>query len=456
MKIENILKNINLSERLDIIVKILYIESIEKNLDKDFFKNLYLKHIKIQTGFIEDNKNTSIDFINCFNNLINNIKTKGFNKDYSVEIWANLLPLSWAHRIACCIYFKKNIYIKKNSQENWITWNINWFVKHKFTNNEILSILKKYKELSWDTIWILWPTCKTDKLLWESIRYKMDFPSAYFMKENVLDIYSYDNLLISDIWITNKANITSEFKYFHILLLNKKFKKDSIRNILISNINDKRLRNEEKQYFTVHTAEDFYENEYLENVVLLRKYYFHLFLRKWSPSKNLLRLLKNIKSIYTKNMCIVWSSPLGIYNIFRVSDIDIIETQPKNTGIKKIKNEIDILDYHYSKKYSNQEIINSYYFYYRGFKFLDLEKLCETKSQWLRKKDSEQYIALKKYLSNHVVLEEHKYNVFEKINFIKTRVLINIINIWIQITKKIWMYRTLSYCWRKYILKKFR
>lgn len=67
------------NKRLDIIVKLKYIENIEKKLNCEFFNNLYKRHIEAFSNgtFIEygtESKNTIEKYIETFNELIKSIK----------------------------------------------------------------------------------------------------------------------------------------------------------------------------------------------------------------------------------------------------------------------------------------------------------------------------------------------------------------------------------------------
>ena len=72
--------------RFDLMAKYLYVKSVDKNLNTDYFKELYTKHLITFNGCKElpDNtrgettivKNNIDDFINSFNNLIENLKKK--------------------------------------------------------------------------------------------------------------------------------------------------------------------------------------------------------------------------------------------------------------------------------------------------------------------------------------------------------------------------------------------
>ncbi|MFT4261026.1 MAG: hypothetical protein ACMXX9_01185, partial [Candidatus Woesearchaeota archaeon] len=86
--------------RLDIIIKYLYVKSYVENNNYEYYKKLYLTSIKIINGGFEDNKKSIDDFLNKFNKLITSIQKKGFNKKYSIPIGKDGIILNGAHRLA--------------------------------------------------------------------------------------------------------------------------------------------------------------------------------------------------------------------------------------------------------------------------------------------------------------------------------------------------------------------
>lgn len=135
--------NINFKDRLDIFIKILYIKWFIENKNFSFYRNMYVKHIKLFNWCIEDNKNNIKDFENSFQNLIYSFKKKWFKNKHSIPLNKKWEIINWAHRLACCIYFN----IKPNfkiTNKKGIYWWINWFKKNYFSENEIKEIINLY------------------------------------------------------------------------------------------------------------------------------------------------------------------------------------------------------------------------------------------------------------------------------------------------------------------------
>lgn len=96
--------------RYDVYVKYFYVKSYVENKDYNLAKKIYLSHIKAFNNFAEPDgsKNSSNDFINNFNALIESIKFNGFNNTI-IPISKTGIPIDGSHRLAICLYFKINI-----------------------------------------------------------------------------------------------------------------------------------------------------------------------------------------------------------------------------------------------------------------------------------------------------------------------------------------------------------
>lgn len=450
-------KYINIYNRVDLIVKLLYIDAYITSKDYNYYKNLYLKHIKYQNWFMEWDKKSEKDFLSHFNKLIDSMKNHNFDNRYPIILWENNTLLDGAHRFACSIYLKiEPIFEEKN--EKWINWPIEWFIKNHFTQDEIINIIKKLKELTKSKLLILWPTSKLDNQLKDFCKIDITFEKNIHLKELIYDLYSYDNKI--DIWIENKAFTISKYKKISLLITQDNTDKTKLRNKLINNVSDK-VPDNDKFYYTFHSGDDFKEDKYIERIVLSNTYYNQLKLRSWYISESLQKFLfnKELKLIKNQWYCIVWSWPIGVFNDLKVSDIDLISQEIIKWWERIIKHNsfIDILNYQYFPPYTNKELINKHSFIYRWFNFLSLNILKERKLTWLREKDIKQWKLISSILkdNNNATISIFKQTQ-QKLKFIKIKIFIKIINTWILVTKKLHIYEKVSYLWRKYILKNFR
>lgn len=102
-------------QRLDVLIKLYYVEAKVKGYNMEFAKELYTKHISSITRFTnsengQDDKNNINDFITTFDKLIDSFQRDGFNDKLSlIPISSEGIILDGAHRLACAIYFGKPV-----------------------------------------------------------------------------------------------------------------------------------------------------------------------------------------------------------------------------------------------------------------------------------------------------------------------------------------------------------
>ena len=115
-------------ERFDLLAKYIYIKHCEANIKSNFAEKLYLKHIEVFNGFYEADGSNKIGgeaFLESFKTLIKSVKTKGFDKNSFIPV-SNKIALDGAHRLATCLYFKKDIrYLDLNIKPKSFDYKVN-------------------------------------------------------------------------------------------------------------------------------------------------------------------------------------------------------------------------------------------------------------------------------------------------------------------------------------------
>ena len=202
--------NINLRKRLDIVVKYLFIKAYIENKDYDFYRNLYRKHISLQSGGIEDNKRSVNDFEASFIGLIKSMKKKWFDTNYPIVTNTAWDILSWAHRYACSLYLKIEPSLVLDNALEWIDWSYNWFTKNNFSQDELLNILWWYCDISNKySLLIVWPniTEHPSSILPDTVgSIRIDMGKKQNFKELIYDMYSHDYGIDINIGAIEKAN----------------------------------------------------------------------------------------------------------------------------------------------------------------------------------------------------------------------------------------------------------
>lgn len=96
--------------RYDVFIKYYYVQAYITQKNYNLAKEIYLKHIKSFNNFTEPDgrKNTPNDFLENFNNLINDVKNNGITKTI-IPISKNGEIIDGAHRLAIALYLNLKI-----------------------------------------------------------------------------------------------------------------------------------------------------------------------------------------------------------------------------------------------------------------------------------------------------------------------------------------------------------
>jgi hypothetical protein len=136
------------SSRIDLIPKILYVKNKEEAINAPFFNQLYLEHIKAFNDFKEDDKKNGKDFIVKFDETIESIKKRGYDKK------RGLIPLDrkanashGAHRIASSIYFNNGVYSSGIQSPKDVLYNYTFFRKRNLSEELLEEISFQYSKI---------------------------------------------------------------------------------------------------------------------------------------------------------------------------------------------------------------------------------------------------------------------------------------------------------------------
>ncbi|MBP2114404.1 hypothetical protein [Paenibacillus silagei] len=150
------------SERIDLIAKIKYIEFREKGYDLTYIKKLYSAHIEAFSDgtYIEpgnEAKNSIEDYLDTFDSLIDDIKKQGINPDKSViPVGKNNTILDGAHRIAIAAYFKQKVPVIRFNDLS-VSYGTSFFENRLLDNEYIDYLVTEYckikKNIYFSCIW---------------------------------------------------------------------------------------------------------------------------------------------------------------------------------------------------------------------------------------------------------------------------------------------------------------
>ncbi len=152
------------SERLDLIVKVKYVENKEKSYGLKFIEDLYKEHIDAYsdgtfTEWDTPEKNSIDKFIKTFNKVIESIKNNGVDERISVvPIRKDNVLLNGAHRTAAAIYFNMDIPVVVEDRD--VTLFDTAFMKKKHMKTQSMDyIVNEYVKMKENGIHIavMWP-----------------------------------------------------------------------------------------------------------------------------------------------------------------------------------------------------------------------------------------------------------------------------------------------------------
>lgn len=434
--------NLLVPERLDIVVKYLYIKSKIENTNFQHYKELYIRHILKRTGgnqYIYEYKNgipvavskkISIqDYLHYFDELIESFQTKGFKSEYFIPVSIkNNILLDGAHRAACSIFFNLKPYIVNESRSGR-SWDYNWFNENGFNKDELNEIINTYYKLKNDNTFscILWGPLKKQ---WDNIEKEISSEHKIIMARNftftertfeaiVHDIYSEEfgtnlpdkinkkiaylknyplelRFLLIHVNRPEYINQNKQRKVCRQILEMKEYIRDRCNDIV-----------EKNKFITIHASDNKEHTEHMKNIFLNRNNINYIKLRRNNIYRNqFLKWLTEFENVLKgfdiskEECCIVGSGPLEVIGIRNSTDIDFILISEKREVMfdnksKSLSKNVDLVHkgYHEYNNFvnpiSDDEIIKNpkYHFHFRGFKFANINIIRDRKDNHRRPKD---------------------------------------------------------------------
>lgn len=428
-------KNLINYNRLDLIVKYLYAREILERENNDYttnvYKDLYIRHILMRNMGIEpqrdyepNNKNCVDDFCNDFENLVIDIKNKGYDINKPVKIGKNNLPENGAHRISISALLDQEIPVEI-VEHGW-EWNFNWFCENGFNTYDKQRILKGFVDIHPEkcAIFVVWNPLFNyiDNVKAVLKKYfnivgdvDLDFENNYIAFTNMLlEIYEPNISKNGDETVIREKSKILQANYLNfkvIVVTNQDKNADkSISDLTkackseIRNIFDHILPKE--CFCTVHSSDGEDECRYLANILLSPNNIKHLLLRNSTIiDSHFLQRIRGIGMYLNKiginskeDICIMRSGTMAALGILNDCDLDFtINTKYRKTfgdnAISLDNKDYDILEsstkQSYPKNIPDDYLINNaeYHFYFKGVKFANLEIIKDRKKLCLKAKD---------------------------------------------------------------------
>lgn len=441
-------------ERLDIIVKYLYIQALETGGEVDYFTHLYDKHILERTGGrktvyeYQDGEPKPVQtkegvdaYRKDFSGLIQSIKKNGFDRSFFIPVSKqNGIILDGAHRASCSLYFNIRPDVLYEDRPGR-TWDCRWFREHGFSEDEMHHILNAYIQLKAKNTFacILWGPLREH---WDEIQedlhqkhpvvaaqdYSFD-PDAF--ASVVYDIYSQEFGVVPPEKITRKIALLKDYNtdmrvlFFHIQQP-EYFQRDE-RCICKQAVELKNAIREQwdykipkEQFISIHITDNAEHTRHIQNIFLSTNNLAHLKGRGavWYREEFLgwmdeYRALLKELNIPEDACCIVGSGPLEVMGIRPSTDIDFILDSRFRSGrfadvSANLSPNVDIVHRGYHEYRNTRNPISDdgiirnpkNHFYFRGLKFANIQIVWDRKNNHRREKDVKDLILMEEFWRN--------------------------------------------------------
>lgn len=437
--------------RFDLIFKYLYV----KYPNNQFIKHAYLENIRAFNNFYEVEpsdglaKNSPEQFISSFDQLIQSIQVKGFNKsDGVIPIGDNGEISDGAHRLAVCAYLNKSVELEKDGRSDLYDYKF-FLQRHMDPSIMDYGALEYVKLNPYAYIVNLHSVIdpkedsKVEKILntYGFIYYKKNINISFNGYVNLKKL-SYGSFWEKEPWIGTPENKfagaqqhatqsigNNPLRVFVFVCdhLDKvKQAKAEIRDLF--NIGNYSIHINDSRQEAIWLAQTYFNNNSLE-MINRRPFTYE------DPSfDELINQLKEVAAAHQidiVNVCGAGSTPLNVVGIRKSQDLDFLYDGPKQFNIQTdtLSNHDGELKYY---PYDKKTIIEnpSYHFYYHGLKFITLDVLYNMKKKRGEKpkdiKDCRAIKRLKKYNPN-----KEPFKFFKKIKSpgYRTIILFNFIKI---------------------------
>lgn len=412
-------KELLVSNRIDLIAKLKYIENKEKRLNNEFLVELYKRHLEAFSNgaYIEpgkEEKNTFQRYCDEFDSIIESIKENGFDDNISlIPVGEDNTILDGAHRVAACIYFDKKVKVIK-FKNLILKCDINFFKKQLLEEEYLEYLLLEYARLKNDLfVFCLWPKSYGEKRE-QAEKIIEDRANVLYKKEINLSYTALKNFMIQAYkefdWVGDYKN---NFKGVYGQLDNCYKENANLKIIVIENDSIDNVLGIKKIIrelygignYSIHSTDNSKETLSMLKIILNRNSINLLNLGQPSKFNNFYSIFIKFKEKLEKEkmnieeFCIDSSGVLALYGIRETNDIDFISTAIEYEKVEddKIENHHNYLKY-YEKDIQDILMNPNNYLYYDDIKFISLELVKKMKNNRNEPKDKEDVKMINSFL----------------------------------------------------------
>jgi glycosyltransferase involved in cell wall biosynthesis len=394
--------------RFDIAAKTMYTNSYIKNLNVNFYKDLYLEHLKVWNNFYEQNpiKNSKEEFLKSFKETIDSIRKNGFNENISKIPVINNSAINGSHRIAASIVLNKNVKtIEAQPSEGQYIADYNYFktknnfvhggLKEEYLDEMALEYCRRKENMY--TITIFPSHNIKDEIIENIVTSKTN---VVYKKEITLEnngkINYVHNLYYGENWIGNRANNFLGIREKSSLSFAKGnrivvylVEENNIENLLllkahvrkVCGVGKHSVHINDTQEETWRVASSAFNKNSIHNMNVRKNMKTPNFDNFFTIYQNLLNSRKD-KELF----CIDSSAVLSAYGIRDCKDLDFLHVNNIADLGKGIECHNEYSLYYLENK--NEIIYNpNFHFYLFGVKFASLETVKKMKAFRNEEKD---------------------------------------------------------------------
>jgi len=390
--------------RFDIIAKYVFLHFLEEEINCNWGKTVYSNHLKVWNNFQEKNppRNCFLDFEHNFLNIIQSIKTMGFNPDVSKIPIMNNSAINGSHRIATSIYFDKEVETyEAGISEGQYNCSHDYFTKLGLQEDVLDYMALWYAKLKPNTFMAtIMPGANFRNMaIFHTIGKKFGCHVVADQKRKFTKNGSI-NLLAAiyqgESWVgnlqqgypgavekSNLCNFKAESDVNFVL-----FEIDNVDNIeKFKNA----LREEIGGQHSVHINDEHWQTERIAEIAFNKNTIIFLNSRRrtyYSNFEAFLGIYKDkIKSHNKEDFCISSSAVLSLLGVRDCNDVDFLHKNAYfDLGDKNLSSHHTEMQY-YPVTLHNMIYHPEFYFYHQGFKFLSLPILYQMKKNRNEEKD---------------------------------------------------------------------
>ena len=397
-----------------------------------------MEHINAFNGFVENDESQKIGkeaFLKSFNSVIDSIKENGFDEKYIIPLSRNHTLIDGAHRVACSIFFDKEVETVLLDAEAQ-NFDYRFFEQRGLDSMYLDAMALEYARLKDDVFMVLvWPTAENHEAELQDILNK--YGKIVYRKEVSLNsngmVHLVKQAYQTESWLGSYAN---DFEGAR----NKArwCSKDSgvVRVFLFESDKDLiAMKDEIRDIFKIE-KHAVHINDTKEETLELAELLFNENSIKWMNGANLKEFKKFnglfsqytdffAKNTMTKENFALIGGVLAVYGVRESNDLDYISknSEPYDFGDEKIELEIKKVQF---LPVGIDEILYNpkYHFYANGQKFVTLDILKEIKEKRGIGKDPEDVVMLETLIQNGKYVESFsdKIKKYTRLSFWKRNI----------------------------------